>query len=80
MDRDPCKEVIKNLHRILEQDPTDNLCEKIKAHLKQCTSCAKRYEELEALISLCNRFPAEQIPDEKKRLMKDQLKKALIKH
>jgi len=79
MGRDPCKETIKNLHRILEDDPSDSLCKKIKEHLKLCPTCSGRYRDLGSLIALCNSFPAEQMPEDRKRLMKEELKKALFK-
>ncbi len=78
MDADPCVAVIKNLHRILEEEPSDRLCEKIRAHLNKCTPCRKQYEALEKLIVLCNRFPEENIPDRQKQLMKEELKKIVF--
>jgi len=64
-----CHQIARNLHRILEEDPEDKLCEKIKTHLDQCPSCAAHYKELENLVALCQRFPTERIPEEQKRLM-----------
>jgi len=79
MERDACKEAIQNLHKILEEDVSGPLCEKIKAHLEACSSCTQRYQELESLIALCHRLPEEPLPEDKKRMIKETLRKALFK-
>ena len=73
-----CKEIIRNLYKIVEQGSgSDKLCSTIQAHLEDCSSCTKQYEELNDLILLCRKFSDLPIPDEQKKKMKEDLKKAL---
>lgn len=74
-----CKEIIKDLHMILEKDRgSDKLCDQIQAHLENCDSCAQQHKELKELVHLCQRFPDVPIPDDQKKKMKEELKKLLL--
>jgi len=78
MTSDPCSEILKNLHRVLEEDTPENLCATIRAHLETCPSCRRQREALEELILLCKRFPEEEMQAEQKKRMKSELKRILF--
>lgn len=80
MTLDPCSEILKNLHRVLEEDTPESLCATIRAHLDTCASCRRQREALEELILLCKRFPEEEMQDEQKRRMKAELKRIVFAH
>jgi len=75
--RDSCGRVIQKMYLILEEERSESLCERLRIHLEGCESCAKQYEILEDLVSLCQRFPPEEIPEDQKQIMKEKLLKAL---
>ena len=81
MQKNRCREVIRNLYRILDEGgQSDNLCIGILEHLKDCSACANRYRELEILKSLCRKFPASGMSEEQKEKMKKDLKNALLRN
>jgi len=75
--RDPCIKVIQKMYLFLEEERSESLCESLRTHLNACEACAKQYKILEDLVSLCQRFPTEEIPEDQKQRMKDELLKAL---
>ena len=77
MKTDPCTEILKNLHRVMEDDAPAGLCKAVQAHLETCASCRKQREALRELVVLCKRFPEETMPEEQKRKMKEELKRLL---
>jgi len=80
MSRDKCRDIIKNLHRILDEgNQSDDLCQEIQVHLSGCSACAGQYRELETLKSLCRNFPDSSMSEEQKKMMKKDLKKALLR-
>jgi len=80
MTDDPCTEILMNLHRVLENDTPERLCASIREHLQTCASCSERYKALEQLIRLCKRFPEEQMLENQKRQMKEELRKIVFSH
>jgi anti-sigma factor (TIGR02949 family) len=75
--RDPCSKVIQKMYLILEEEKSESLCETLQTHMDECEACAKQYKTLEDLVSLCKRFPREEIPEDQKQRMKQALLKAL---
>lgn len=75
--RDPCSKVIQKMYLILEEERSESLCESLRNHLDGCEACAKQYKILEDLVSLCQRFPSEEIPEDQKQRMKEKLLAAL---
>ena len=75
--RDPCSEAIQKMYLFLEEERSESLCENLRTHLDGCEACAKQYKILEDLVSLCQRFPPEEIPEDQKQRMKEALLKAL---
>jgi len=78
MTTDPCSEIVRNLHQILEDDSHGSLCDTVRAHLEICASCREQREAMEDLVEICRRFPEERIPEEVKRRMKENLKRILF--
>lgn len=74
---DPCREVVQKMYLILEGERSESLCESLRAHLDQCEPCARQYKIMEDLVSLCERFPTEEIPEDQKERMKENLLKSL---
>ena len=77
--KDPCATVVQKMYLILEGDKSESLCESLRVHLDRCEPCARQYKILEDLASLCERFPAEKIPEDEKERMKENLLKSLSK-
>jgi mycothiol system anti-sigma-R factor len=75
--RDPCSKVIQKMYLILEEEKSESLCESLQVHLDGCEACAEQYKILEDLVSLCQRFPPEEIPEDQKQKMKKKLLEAL---
>ena len=72
-----CEDVIMNIYKILDGKTSNRICRALEEHLKQCERCAREYKELEELVRLCNRFPKEEIPEEDKVRIKENLLSAL---
>jgi len=75
--RDPCTKVIQKMYMILEEERSESMCESLRIHLDECEACAKQYKILEDLVSLCQGFPPEEIPEDQKQRMKKKLLAAL---
>jgi Putative zinc-finger len=76
--RDPCKEMLRNMYLILEGERPESLCERLRSHLDHCPFCAERARGLEDLVSLCERFPREEISEDEKRRIKQNLLRCLV--
>lgn len=74
---DPCRKVIQKMYLILEEERSGSLCESLQLHMDQCEACTSQYKILENLVSLCQEFRAEEIPEDQKRKMKEDLLKLL---
>lgn len=70
-----CDKVLKNLYKLLEEDPTTPLCAALKAHLGNCEACARKHEELRKLVELCRSSPRTRMP----RKHKEELKSFLLR-
>lgn len=75
--KERCERVIQKMYLILEEEKSESLCESLRVHLDGCESCAKQYKALEDLASLCGQFRSEEIPEDQKRRMKQELLKSL---
>jgi mycothiol system anti-sigma-R factor len=75
--REPCTKIVKKMYLMLEGEQAGSMCEKLRSHLEGCASCAKQYRVLEDLVSLCRKFPEEEVPEEQKRRIKEKLLKSL---
>jgi hypothetical protein len=77
-EKDPCRKVIEKMYLVLEEEVrSGSLCDSLQRHMAQCESCASQYKTLEDLVSLCQEFPTEEIPEDQKRKMKEDLLKLL---
>lgn len=65
------------MYLMLEEGESDGLCESLRSHLEVCPSCAERFRGLKGLVGLCRRFPEEEIPENRRRKMKEKILKAL---
>lgn len=76
-EKNPCAKIVKKMYLILEGGEPGALCDDLQAHLEGCASCAGQYRVLEDLVSLCRRFPDEEIPEDEKQTIKEKLLKSL---
>jgi hypothetical protein len=74
---DPCAKIIQKMYLMLEGGESGSLCESLRSHLEGCASCAGQYRVLQDLVSLCQRFPAEEVSEEEKQKIKEKLLKSL---
>jgi len=73
-----CKQVLRDLYRILEEGhPTDVRCRQIRSHLDTCSACANRFRELDALALICGRIPPPELSESRKRSLKKRLRASL---
>lgn len=70
-----CNKVLKNIYRLLEEDPATPFCAELNAHLKNCEACARCHKELTELVELCRSSP--NIRMQKKH--KEELKRFLLR-
>jgi hypothetical protein len=75
--KESCRKVIQKMYLILEEESAGSLCETLQAHMAQCESCAEQYKTLGDLASLCQEFRTEEIPEDQKQKMKEDLLKHL---
>ncbi len=73
----PCTKIIQKMYLMLEGGESGSLCEELRSHLAGCASCAGQYRVLEDLVSLCQRFPDEEVPEDQKQKIKEKLLKSL---
>jgi len=72
-----CAKVLKNIHKLLEEDPSIPICQALKAHLEGCEACARYYSELADVVEFCRAFPEEPVSEEHKEKLKRFLQKEL---
>ena len=75
--KDPCAKIIQKMYLVLEGEESGSVCEALEGHLKGCEACAEQYRVLEDLVSLCQKFPDEEVPEDQKQRMKENLRKSL---
>jgi anti-sigma factor (TIGR02949 family) len=75
--KDTCAKIVQKMYLILEDGESESLCEDLRIHLEGCASCAEQYRVLEDIVSLCQRFPDEEVPEDQKRKIKEKLLKSL---
>ena len=75
--KDPCTKFIQKMYLMLEGGESGSLCETLRIHLEGCASCAEQYRALEDIVSLCKRFPDEEVPEGQKQKIKENLLKSL---
>ena len=75
--KDTCSKIVQKMYLILEGEESGSLCADIRIHLEGCASCAEQYRVLEDLVSLCRKFPDEEVPADQKRKIKEKLLKSL---
>ena len=75
--KDPCAKIVQKMYLVLEGGGSGSLCESLRTHLDRCEACAEQYRVLEEVVSLCQRFPDEEIPRDQKQKIKEKLLKSL---
>jgi mycothiol system anti-sigma-R factor len=75
--KDSCKEIVEKMYLMMEGGESGSMCERLRAHLQGCPSCAEQYKGLKDLVSLCQRFPDEEVPADQKQKIKEKLLKSL---
>ncbi len=70
-----CDKVLKNLYKLLEEDPSTPFCQSLRKHLEACESCAQYHKELKDVIELCRSFPKEPISED----YKEELRRFLLR-
>ena len=77
MKKDPCSKIVQKMYLMLEGGESGSLCENLRIHLEGCASCAEQYRVLGDIVSLCKRFPDEEVPEDQKQKIKEKLLKSL---
>lgn len=75
--KDPCTKFVQKMYLMLEGGESGSWCEDLRIHLEGCASCAEQYRVLEDIVSLCKRFPDEEVPEDQKQKIKEKLLKSL---
>ena len=75
--KDPCTKIVQKMYLMLEGGESGSLCATLRIHLEGCTSCAEQYGVLEDIVSLCKRFPDEEVSEDQKQKIKEKLLKSL---
>lgn len=75
--KDSCAKIVQKMYLMLEGGESGSLCENLRTHLEGCASCAEQYRVLEDIVSLCQRFPDEEVPEDQKQKIRDKLLKSL---
>ena len=75
--KDPCTKIVQKMYLMLEGGESGSLCEDLRIHLEGCASCAEQYRVLQDTVSLCKRFPDEEVPEDQKQKIKEKLLKSL---
>ncbi len=73
----PCTKIVEKMYLMLEGEKSGSLCKSLRAHLDGCEACAEQYRVLQDLVSLCQSFPDEEVSEDQKKRMKEELLKAL---
>jgi len=75
--KDPCAKIVQKMYVMLEGGESGSLCEDLRSHLDGCACCKEQYRVLEDLVSLCQRFPDEEVSEDQKQKIKEKLLKSL---
>jgi anti-sigma factor (TIGR02949 family) len=77
--KDSCARIVEKMYLVLEGEESASVCEALRRHMRECEACSEQYRVLEDLVSLCRKFPDEEVPEDQKKRMKDKLLASLAK-
>lgn len=76
-EKTPCTKIVEKMYLMLEGEKSGSLCKDLRAHLEGCKACAEQYRVLQDLVRLCQSFPEDEVPEDQKKRMKEELLKAI---
>lgn len=62
-----CRELFARLSEYIDGELDTSLCAETEAHLGDCPPCRSFLESLRRTVTLLNRLPSEQLPEEIRR-------------
>ncbi len=77
MSGDTCKESIARMLEYIDGELSDDLREKLEAHLGGCTSCEEFLASYRATPSICRQALAKKMPEEVAHKLTDFLRREL---
>jgi anti-sigma factor (TIGR02949 family) len=77
--KDSCAKIVQKMYLVLEGEESGSVCEALKSHLAGCEACAEQYRALEDLVSLCQSFPDQEVPEDQKQSIREKLLESLAK-
>jgi len=70
-----CRELFARLSEYLDGELDEALCSETETHLEDCPPCRDFLESLRRTVALLDRLPAERMPEEIRREVRDSLEK-----
>lgn len=68
-----CRDLFARLSEYLDGEMGESLCAETEAHLEDCPPCRDFLESLRRTVALLDRLPAEEVPEEIRREVRDSL-------
>jgi RNA polymerase sigma-70 factor, ECF subfamily len=72
-----CPDVVELLSRYQEGEVTSESCKVMEAHVAGCPACASRCRALRTVLSACSAAPAPKLPEDLRRLVREQIRRSL---
>ena len=70
-----CRDLFARLSEYLDGELDEVLCSETETHLEDCPPCRDFLESLRRTVALLDRLPAERMPEEIRREVRDSLEK-----
>ncbi len=70
-----CRELFARLSEYLDGEMEEALCAETETHLEDCPPCRDFLESLRRTVALLDRLPAEKVPEEIRREVRDSLER-----
>ena len=70
-----CRELFARLSEYLDGELDEALCSETETHLEDCPPCRDFLESLRRTVALLDRLPAERMPEEIRREVRESLEK-----
>jgi RNA polymerase sigma-70 factor (ECF subfamily) len=68
-----CRELFERLSEYLDGELESGICAETETHLEDCPPCRDFLESLRRTVGILNRLPAEPVPDEIRRRIRDSV-------
>ena len=70
-----CRELFARLSEYLDGDLDEALCSETETHLEDCPPCRDFLESLRRTVALLDRLPAEPVPEDVRREVRESLER-----